>query len=172
MVVPVVAQIGGIFALLTLAHFVADWVFQSHAEAMAKPKNSGVRARHCTVYAVLCCLVIGLFQPDPYVLGTAWLLLFCSHYLEDTYLPVFVWAKYIRKPPEMTAKATLEEFVAFAATPIGKILLIAIDQIVHILFLVPIAAMIVLPSTVLYAGLVGVAAIGGLAYLCSLGRRQ
>lgn len=29
--------IGGIFALLTFVHFAIDWIFQSHAEAMAKP---------------------------------------------------------------------------------------------------------------------------------------
>jgi hypothetical protein len=101
-----------------------------------------------------------------------WLLalniLFWSHFAEDTYVPVYLWAKYIRRPPEMTnprkGEVILQQqadggfqphqavmppdpkagFVDFIATPMGKILMIAIDQIIHICFLLPIAWMLML----------------------------
>jgi len=170
----VLAQVGGIFALLVLVHFVADWVFQSHAEAMAKPTNHRVRAKHCLIYTVLMLGEIVL-TTQPSAGACAWMagILFFSHFFEDTYLPVFVWAKLIRKPPEMFPPVGLEvktqtgasglvvgiegvdivppepgikEFVAFASTPLGKILLIALDQIIHLVFLIPVAAMIVVPE--------------------------
>jgi hypothetical protein len=132
-----IAMVGGMFALLTFLHFVADWVFQSHAEAMAKTSNSAVRAAHCTIYTMICCFAIALTtQVSILRLGAIGALLFLSHFFEDTYLPVFVWARYIRKPLEMEVRASLEEFKTFASTSLGKILIIAIDQIVHILFLI------------------------------------
>lgn len=36
----------------------------------------------------------------------------------------------------------LEGFIAFVSEPLGKILLIAVDQIVHIAFLLPVAYML------------------------------
>lgn len=166
--VAVYAQIGGIFALLVLVHFVADWVFQSHAEAMAKPTNHWIRAKHCLIYTALMLLSIVLtVQPSIGACACMAGILFLSHFFEDTYLPVFVWAKMIRKPPEMVPppptthtmrveglgdikfaapEPGIKEFLAFAGTPLGKILLIAIDQIVHLVFLLPVAAMIVLPE--------------------------
>lgn len=148
MTVDLLAKVGGIFALLTFLHFVADWVFQSHAEAMAKPSNHWVRARHCLVYTAICCGVIWLlFHPLPRDLGATAVILFVSHFAEDTYLPVYVWARFIRRPPEMANAPHLEGFKEFASTALGKILLIAIDQIVHITFLVPIAFLIVRPDS-------------------------
>lgn len=134
------AHVGGIFALLTLVHFAADWIFQSHAEAMIKHKNHRIRAKHCVIYTGLCLATIWpMFRPSGWMLLVMGWILFISHFLEDTYLPVFVWARYIRRPMEMEAQATQAEFGAFASTAIGKILLIALDQIVHIFFLVPVA---------------------------------
>lgn len=75
-----IPHVGGWLALLVTLHFTVDWVFQSHDEAMRKPREWLVRARHCMVYA-------------------------------------------------------------FVSEPLGKILLVAIDQIVHILFLLPVAYM-------------------------------
>jgi hypothetical protein len=77
--------------------------------------------------------------------------------MEDTYVPVFLWAKYIRRPPEMTEVRKKTEldgyvtimppdpkagFVDWIQTTMGKILMIAIDQIIHIVFLVPVAIII------------------------------
>ena len=170
------AKIGGIFALLTILHFVADWVFQSHAEAMAKPTNHRVRAKHCFIYAALCLGGI-LWCTDPEPEALAWMayLLFFSHFLEDTYLPVFVWARFVRKPPEMDVEAAgpgMRGFVEFASTPLGKILLIAIDQIVHILFLLPVAAMIVLPERARSIGITGAVATALLFIVCWIGKAK
>lgn len=144
----VVAWVGGVLAVLTLLHFVADWIFQSHDEAMRKSTESLVRARHCLVYTgiISAVFLFGFHLPVRDV-GVYATILFLSHYIEDSYLPVYLWAKYIRKAPEFSTQAApgaiteLDRFKAFASTVLGKILLIAIDQIIHILYLGFIAAM-------------------------------
>jgi hypothetical protein len=152
-----VALMGGLVSVLVFIHFAVDWIFQSHSDAMIKHNNLMVRTKHCLIYTlgfVPFLMTVGFS-------GLEWLvalsILFVSHHIEDTYLPVFYWAKYIRKPPEMTEPRKLVEvdgyvsvlppdpkagFVEFVSTPLGKILMIAIDQIVHIAFLFPIAWMI------------------------------
>jgi len=158
--VQVLALGGGLFALLAFIHFAVDWIFQSHAEAMAKHNNPKIRAKHCLIYT------LG-FVPVLYIFGfTFWEwviglnILFWSHFAEDTYVPVFLWAKYIRKPPEMVEpwkeSYTQEDgtisfrvhppnpkrgFGVWVQTPMGKILMIAIDQIIHLAFLFPIVWM-------------------------------
>jgi hypothetical protein len=127
---------GGLFAVFTFIHFFVDWICQTHAEAMAKHNNPWVRARHCLIYT------LG-FVPSMYVLGFdfwSWVIglnvLFWSHFVEDTYVPVFLWAKHIRKPAEMQAPNDPKKgFIEFISTPLGKILMIAVDQIIHLTFL-------------------------------------
>jgi hypothetical protein len=137
---------GGLFAIMTFIHFFVDWIFQSHAEAMAKHNNAGVRFRHCAIYMIGFVPLLAFFlwchvlAPWQYFLSLA--ILFFSHFVEDTYLPVYWWAKYIRKPPEMEEDPKAG-FVAFVQTPLGKILMIAIDQIIHIAFLFPVVWMVV-----------------------------
>ncbi len=154
-----IALMGGIFAVLTFIHFFVDWIFQSHAEAMVKHNNPKIRAKHCLIYTAG---FVPLFIFCHFSL-LEWLvalnLLFWSHFCEDTYLPVYLWAKYVRRPPEMTEPRKQKGvdgyvtvlppdpkagFVEFIQTPLGKILMIAIDQIIHICFLLPIAWMIML----------------------------
>jgi hypothetical protein len=152
-----IALLGGLFAVLSFIHFFVDWIFQSHAEAMVKHNNPKIRAKHCLIYTIgfvpLFCLCD--FSLVEWLVATH--ILFWSHFAQDTYVSVFLWAKYIRRPPEMTeprkqigvdgyvnilppdAKAG---FVDFIQTAMGKILLIAIDQIIHLFFLFPIAWMI------------------------------
>ena len=157
-----IALAGGLFAVFSFVHFFVDWVFQSHAEAMVKHNTPLVRAKHCLIYTVG-------FVPLLYVLGfTFWEwviglnILFWSHFFEDTYVPVYLWAKYIRKPPEMTEPwkevytrvdgetvfkvhppDPKHGFVQFVQTPLGKILMIAIDQIIHLAFLFPLVWMVI-----------------------------
>jgi hypothetical protein len=152
-----IALTGGLLSILVFIHFFVDWIFQSHAEAMVKHNNPKIRAKHCLIYTVGFVPFIALFHFS----WVEWLfalnLLFWSHFCEDTYIPVFLWAKYIRRPPEMTEprKQTGIDgyvsilppdpkagFVDFIQTPMGKILMIAIDQIIHIAFLLPIAWML------------------------------
>lgn len=139
-----IAWVGGILAVLTLIHFIADWIFQSHDEAMAKSTNSKVRAKHCAVYtATICAVCLGGFHLPLLDVAVYATILFSSHFLEDSYLPVYLWAKYIRRAPEFNLPevSELDRFKAFASTTLGKILLIAIDQIIHILYLGFIALM-------------------------------
>lgn len=137
-----IALMGGLFAVLGFIHFFVDWIFQSHAEAMVKHNNPKIRAKHCLIYTVgfvpLFCFCD--FSLVEWLVATN--ILFWSHFCEDTYIPVFLWAKYIRKPPEMSCEDPHAGFVAFIQTTMGKILMIAIDQIIHLAFLFPIAWMI------------------------------
>ena len=130
---------GGLFAILAFNHFVIDFIFQSHSEAMQKHNNSLVRAKHCMIYTIGFLPL--LYMLMPYISLCEYIaiinILVWSHFCEDTYIPVFHWAKYIRKPPEMDNKPEAG-FVQFVTTPVGKILMIAIDQIIHLAFLFPI----------------------------------
>lgn len=136
------ALLGGLFAVLSFNHFFVDWIFQSHAEAMAKHNHAGIRAKHCLIYTlgfvpVLWASGFGFWE---WVIGLN--ILFWSHFVEDSYWPVFLWAKYIRRPPEMFSNPK-EGFALWVQnTTMGKILMIAIDQIIHLVFLFPIAGMI------------------------------
>jgi hypothetical protein len=187
------ALAGGLFAILTFIHFVVDWIFQTHAEAMVKHNNAKVRARHCAIYTlgfVPLLLAFTWFSVlTPLELVACVLILFVSHFVEDTYLPVFYWALHVRRPPEVrwtikledgasklygpdgalvdhapsldtwpdqwrkdlatsvkdaeTCKAAnkqmaLRGFMEFVNTGLGKILMIAVDQIIHLAFLFPI----------------------------------
>ena len=46
------AIFGGILFILTIVHFVVDWIFQSNKDAMAKHNNPLIRAKHCLIYTV------------------------------------------------------------------------------------------------------------------------
>jgi hypothetical protein len=152
-----IALMGGLFSVLAFIHFFVDWIAQSHSEAMVKHEDSWVRAKHCLIYMagfmplfMFChfgllewCVALGL--------------LFGSHFYFDTYHLVYLWAKYIRRPPEMVEPIQKigvdgyvtvlppdpkEGFKLFVSTSIGKILMITIDQICHLTVLWPIAWMI------------------------------
>ena len=134
---------GGLFSVLAFIHFFVDWIFQSHAEAMVKHNNPKIRAKHCLIYTLgfvpvlFFCWHVGALLAWQF--AASLLILFISHFGEDTYLPIFYWAKYIRRPPEMAPPADPKVgFGAFVQTALGKILMIAIDQIIHLAFLFPI----------------------------------
>ena len=152
-----IALMGGIFAILVFIHFFVDWIFQSHSEAMVKHNNPKIRAKHCLIYTFGFVPLFLFCHFSLFDWLVALNLLFWSHFCEDTYVPVYLWAKYIRRPPEMTEPRKQvgvdgyvsvlppdpkAGFVDFIQTAMGKILMIAIDQIIHILFLLPIAWMI------------------------------
>lgn len=161
-----IALSGGLFAVFAFVHFFVDWIFQSHAEAMVKHNNPWIRAKHCLIYTlgfVPLLWALG-FSAWEWVIGLN--ILFWSHFCEDTYIPVYLWAKYIRRPPEMTEPRKGEMYLQqqndgsfkphqdilppdpkkgfgeFVQTPIGKILMIAIDQIIHLAFLFPLVWMV------------------------------
>lgn len=137
---------GGLLALLVFVHFVVDWVFQTHAEAMVKHNDARVRARHCLIYMSGFIPLLILMHFSLLRFFVAMNILFWSHFAEDTYIPVFLWTKYIRRPPSMTPSFTNDfsekkGFGQFIDTTLGKILMITIDQIIHIVFLIPIVVL-------------------------------
>jgi hypothetical protein len=160
-------QLGGVFAILVFWHFFADWVFQSHKEALAKAKNWVVRAWHCTIYTVLfwpLFLLVSFHGPRA---GIATALLFTSHFIIDTYVPVMLWAKYLRRAPQfnsvgkvatwspdrsdkkpeasVTYKTDVDAFKAMAGTPLGLVLMITMDQFFHVAFLLPVTWLMINP---------------------------
>jgi hypothetical protein len=141
------AAIGGVTFLLTFLHFVVDWGLQTHTEAMTKASDWKVRARHCCVYAVGLTLPLLFVLPDTGDRIFMLLLLWLSHFAIDTYIPVYIWAKYLRRAPQLqNAPSELEGFKALAKEPLGLFLVITMDQAWHILFLFPIASLIVFPE--------------------------
>lgn len=128
-----IAQAGGLFVIFAFNHFVVDWIFQTHYEAMNKTKNWKVRAFHCLVYTVGFIPLMWLLKFDGLTMGVSAAILFLSHFFEDTYIPVFLWAKYIRRIPDLNR----EKFISMFGQPLGFTLFIAVDQIIHLLFLWP-----------------------------------
>lgn len=135
--------IGTIFCVMVTIHFVADWVFQSHDTAMRKSNDWIIRFEHCFLYA-------GFFIPffvwvtwvrnSGWPVLTAYFLLLITHFIEDTYLPVYWWVWYVREVPSITCyrfgtDQSIKRFKEWFGTPLGCVLGIAVDQIVHILCL-------------------------------------
>jgi hypothetical protein len=96
---------GGLFFVLGFIHVFVDFVFQTHFEAMNKSRNWRIRARHCLIYMVGFIPFLVYLH---HLAALTWFevfistqVLFWSHFIEDTYIPVVLWAKYIRRPPEM-----------------------------------------------------------------------
>jgi len=149
--------------VLVLCHFAFDWVYQSHSEALQKARNPVIRFWHCLKYAVPFVPVLWLFGLELFSLRmvSSFLILFVSHFFIDTYVPVMLWAKYLRKAPqfdlvikdqphvsgwrdkeiETVYKSDVEAFKAFASTPLGLILMITMDQFLHIACLLPVAVL-------------------------------
>ena len=151
------AAAGGLFAMLTFVHFFADWLFQSQYEASHKHNDWKVRARHCTVYTVFFVPIFLMLGVPIWPALGAISILWVSHFGIDTYIPVFLWAKYMRKIPVLNEggpgfwntqiRHMLDGQKAFAESwkkPIYPILFIAVDQILHLAFLWPVVLLILL----------------------------
>lgn len=136
---------GGLFAVLTFNHFLVDWVFQTHDEAMNKSTSWVWRAQHCFLYTAGFLPVLWLLGLSPIRLVLGCLILFWSHFLEDTYIPVYLWAKYIRRMPELRHGSEVA-FKDLFKTPLGLVLFITIDQIIHLCFLWAIVALVMYPG--------------------------
>ena len=153
--VNLVAIVGGLFASFSFVHFLVDWLFQSHNEAMCKHNNSKVRAKHCAIYAIgfiPFLLLLGLTGVELFISVN---ILFWSHFIIDTYYFTFLWIKYIRNPPmfskeyfdmntEMPVSKSVagkRAFVEYISTPVGCILMIVVDQLTHMLMFGPIIYM-------------------------------
>lgn len=133
------ATAGGLFAVLAFIHFFADWIFQTHREATNKHNNPFIRGRHCLVYTAAFVPFMLLIGISGWSLLVSIATLFLSHFIIDTYVPVFLWARYMRRVPALiksTDKQTT--FKQLWEQPVYPILFITIDQICHLTFLWPI----------------------------------
>jgi hypothetical protein len=121
-----------LFVVLVFLHFIADWVFQTHFEAVNKTKNAYIRFIHCVIYATLVTVPLTFIVPLSLTGGIlAYVTLLVSHFIIDTYIPVYLWAKYLRRIPNLTK----ENFASHFKHPVHVILFIMIDQLAHISFL-------------------------------------
>lgn len=151
--------------ILVLCHFTFDWLYQTHAEAIAKAKDRNVRFFHCLMYSVPFMPVLWALGMNTDAIFVSLVILFGTHFVIDSYVPVMLWAKYLRRAPQfddvcidefrhvhsrvwqdrVVEKKTYandeEAFKAMAGTPIGLILIIVMDQFFHIVCLLPIAFM-------------------------------
>ena len=141
------ARLGGLMFLLTLTHFVADWLPQPEAMAVVKHQRPGMRALHCAIYLAFFMPIILTFFPRGDWRGVAiGGILWGSHFILDSYIPVALWVKYVRRPKiweinvrdQVASKhyLSIEEWIK---TPAGFVIFVTVDQIFHILCLLPVA---------------------------------
>jgi len=135
-------NLGATLALLGLVHFVADWLIQTHDTAQKKNHNRVVRLWHSFGYSIwfIPCFFVWSTEVslEAGMGGFLWILF--SHYFIDSYWPVYWWAKYLRRMPPPNNPRFKE---AWLANPVNPILFIAVDQILHVVFLLPIAILLV-----------------------------
>jgi hypothetical protein len=133
-----IGLVGGYFALLTFGHFFVDWLSQSHNMAVRKAHEPMVRATHCLGYCLGMLPLLFLVGLPGLEMAISLAVLFVTHYIGDSYLLVFWWFKYIRRPPWMKG-TNMEEL--FHQAPlrtevfIGIVLMLVVDQIWHVLWL-------------------------------------
>lgn len=115
-------DVGGVFAIMTLAHFVNDWIPQTENDAKMKQHDWRVRALHCNAYSWLTAFsllaVVHKWSLSLGLLAYAWL--FITHFAEDTYWLPLWWMERVRKP----SKGVYEGF--------NLVLVVVIDQCVHL----------------------------------------
>lgn len=129
--------VGGALAILSLFHFAADWGLQTYAQAMAKARNAGVRTIHCLIYTGCMLAVLSLyFGLAAGAVLEAGLWLFPTHWLIDTYRPVYWIRKYLQRDPD---SQTIEDFAQSFQTPRGFAMSVVLDQTLHLLCLLPVA---------------------------------
>jgi hypothetical protein len=121
-----------IFTILIFTHFIVDFIFQSHKTAMGKISNYKIRFWHCILYSFIMSTIWLVLSFNLIYFLIILLYFFITHYFIDSYKPVYWWAKYIRKPQEMIDNNNWEGFINFANTSLGKVLIVSIDQFLHI----------------------------------------
>jgi hypothetical protein len=113
------------FIFLFLSHMIGDWLIQTEHQAMNKAKGrffNGALFSHCLCYTL--CFVPAFWLAH---INMVWLLLvFWSHMFLDRRWPVIWWIKTMKRTSEETIKNLFW-------------LVIAVDQVMHILIVALIA---------------------------------
>lgn len=134
-------EIGGALTLLALSHLIADWLLQTEASAKRKPGESPwTLALHSCAYALAMSPALAISMQSWQLAASAALALAVSHGAIDTWAPVWMWARIVRRPKEMRGRAA-EGFVEWTSKPGGMALAMTADQAMHLAFLAPMAAM-------------------------------
>jgi len=92
-----IALAGGLYVPVAFWHFVADWLTQPEKMAENKSSNFWLLLLHCCIYTVLFVPVLIIYGIPMWMAGIAATILFMSHFVGDTYAPVWFWAKFIRR---------------------------------------------------------------------------
>jgi len=142
------ADFGGLFALYMLWHFAVDFGAQTHAQGHGKSvrnaKGNGYLLAHCLTYTVLMVIPLYFFLPRWDLLVAA-VILWGSHMIGDTYWPVYLWYRFIRRPPlpEGHAGWSMEAAgVRIRENPGDGVILMVVDQVYHLTFLLPMIWMV------------------------------
>jgi len=143
-----IALAGGLFVPLVVWHFLADWCTQSEYSAEVKHEGNWELTAHCLLYTFLFVPFLYLYGLPLWAKIAAGSILLWSHWTGDRGIPVWLWARYIRKMTCVLNLETLErermtvpkdlfrdgQFLntSFYFRPI---LVIVIDQLWHLLWL-------------------------------------
>ena len=153
-----IALAGGLYVPLVFMHFLADWLTQTEKMAEEKSKKPNVLILHCFMYTAMFWPIFYLYDLALWERCITVIVLFVSHLVGDTYLPVFWWAKYIRRMTTMRAPQKDGSFLGIRVQhpedifPNGDLittpllfrpsLVLVIDQLWHLAFLWVVPALI------------------------------
>lgn len=141
--IKLISLYGSILFILTVFHFIFDWLFQTDDLASAKLTNRMARLEHSLIYAlqmtVICIIFYAILFYKGYfpielrtsVLITTFLWLSVTHYsLDDKKFCVW-WLKHVKKMNDPESH------------PLFTMFTIVLDQIFHIVCLMPLVALII-----------------------------
>jgi len=116
--------LGALFALMTLAHFVFDWLPQAESWAVVKHREWDVRLLHSLFYSLpMAVLLYMVTDCSIDRMNIALIVLLVSHFFEDTYWFPAWWYRNVRQ-----GKGPMYE-------GFNLVLVIMVDQIVHLVTL-------------------------------------
>lgn len=135
-----VSNMGGILVILIFVHFIADWIMQTDAMARRKAEESPwLLIIHSIVYSVTFIpILVIVFDCSISMVITSFLALMMSHGAIDTYTPIWLWARFVRRPMEMK-NDPIKGFSEWSSKTRGILLVSGVDQLMHILFLASIS---------------------------------
>lgn len=140
-----ITSIGGVFAILIVVHLLADQLGQT--ETMARRRADEpiwmLIVHSATYSAIFIPFLILTFHGSVHLIMSSVLALMMSHGAIDTYAPIWLWARFVRRPGEMR-EDPIKGFAVWCLKPHGVLLTFTIDQLMHACFLIPVAFMAVL----------------------------
>ena len=137
---------GALIVLFGIGHMAGDWLFQTQKMAENKTKDPVVRAKHCAIYTLCVGLLMLFWRGTPQAWNGQWVTfglliawLYFSHFIIDSYKPLF-WYRKLTKDPYAQ---TIEQFKERFNTPAGFVVYVTLDQVFHLFCLLPVANVLV-----------------------------